>query len=783
MQIDFKSLAADLLSRSRELLPTWFPEGKIVGAEFVIGNLQGDAGDSLSINLHTGKWADFAGDARGGDLISLYAAKYGLRQAEAAEQLSNGAARMPAANPSVTAATARSAPRTERVLPPVIAPVPAGTKECDCITEKLGIPTKVWRYVDAAGGLMGYVARYDPLNQRKIYMPWTFDGKRWKPRKWPAPAPLYGLDDLARDVKRPVIVTEGEKAADAARELAGLVYAVVTWPGGANAVALADWKHLHGRRVILWPDADRAGLNCMYKLGAILKPYTASLHWLSVKGMPDGWDAADALASGSPDIAGAWNYGIFKTWAKPRASAVPVDGVDQFGDTVPAAASAPRAGDTPEDPAPQTSSLPAPDPASLTRPDPIAEALETATGMSYGSLAIRWAGLGLSLNGQGIPHPNMDNAVHVIEGDPTLHGRVWYDTFLQRLQTEPQTPRDWTDGDDLLMTHYMQRSLSMNKMGLDAVRQAVHLVAARFPRNCLQDSLNALPSWDKTPRCDMFFVDCFGAEQSHYSLSVGGNFWKSLVARARQPGCKVDNMVILEGLQGIQKSTACAVIVGEAFFTEAHESVTSKDFYVALQGKWLIEINEMDAFSRAEVTKINQVITCRTDRYRPPYGRTALDHPRQSIFIGTTNRDDYNRDETGFRRGWPIRCADIRIDVIRENRLQLLAEAIHRVAAGESWWEMPVDQTHAEQAARYIGDPWDEVVRDYVDMLDETTTAEVLRHAVDMPLERIGLPDQRRIAAILRHIGWRKIPAARRAGKVLNVWRRPAELARVRATP
>src|SRR5207302_6188158 len=116
----------------------------------------------------------------------------------------------------------------------------------------------------------------------------------------------------------------------------------------------------------------------------------------------------------------------------------------------------------------------------------------------------------------------------------------------------------------------------------------------------------------------------------------------------------VDNMLVLDGTQGIGKSSALRAIAGE-WFAEQHESATSKDFYQVLQGKMLVEISEMDSFSRAEVTKVKQVVTCTNDRFRESYGRRAEDHPRQCIFVGTSNKWTHD-DETGARRFWPIDC-------------------------------------------------------------------------------------------------------------------------------
>ena len=409
------------------------------------------------------------------------------------------------------------------------------------------------------------------------------------------------------------------------------------------------------------------------------------------------------------------------------------------------------------------------EPAPVPEPEPAKSLIP-----SFGSLASRWAAMGLSTATNGTPHANASNALHILQNDASLLGHVWYDTFLQRIQTGSQAPREWLDDDDISLMIYMQRDLAIHKMSALTVRQAVSYVATHDRRNCLKDLLDALPEWDKIGRCDAFFVDCFGCEPGKYASAVGGNFWKSIVARALRPGCKFDNMVILEGEQGIRKSTACLAIVGPSFFMEAHENVMSKDFYISMQGKWLVEVNEMDSFSRAETTKVKSVISCTNDRYRAPYERAARDHPRQNVFIGTTNRDDYNKDETGFRRGWPIRCTEIDVELIKQNRGQMFAEAIARLKAGEKWWLMPGEETRIEQEARYAEDPWSEPVGKYLASVREATAADILTNALAIPVGKQMRQDLMRAVSVMRICGWKKANRVRRQGEIVNLWR-PAD--------
>ena len=367
-----------------------------------------------------------------------------------------------------------------------------------------------------------------------------------------------------------------------------------------------------------------------------------------------------------------------------------------------------------------------------------------------------WSEWSLTCTKDGLPHTNLNNAAIVLESDPQFKGAVYFDEFLQRVIRRNSPEREWRDADDLEATRYMQSMLGLTRMSRDTVSQAVVNVAHQHPRNCVQEWLGSLRH-DGTQRLEAFFSDHFGAPQNDYTASASKNFWLSLVARAYKPGCKVDNMIVLEGSQGVGKSTALGIIAGD-WFAEQHESATNpKAFAEILQGKLLVEISEMDAFSRVEVNRVKQTVSCSCDRFRASYGRYAVDHPRTCVFVGTTNRDDWNRDETGARRFWPIACSGtIELESLRNLRDQYFAESVVRFRAEERHWEMPLGLATLEQEARYQRDPWHNAIVQKLKGKAHSTTTDLLVE-IGVELARQGKAEQMRVGQILRVLGWKRV--------------------------
>jgi putative DNA primase/helicase len=741
----FDALAADLLGRAHDLVPSWLPGGKPRGHEWVCGDFSGAPGRSLSVNLNTGQFADFAGDVKGGDLIALYAAIHNIGQGEAAKRLREGLGIQRA--PTIRESRKVQPPKVPRLGKP-----PAGTAPVE------GRWDHLWVYRDAVGEPIMCIARIDARGAEKkqiLQFSWDLDAGRWVGKAHPEPRPLYGLELLAQRPTAPVMIVEGEKAADAARRLAGHIYVVVSWAGGTNAIHKADWSALQGRRVLFWPDADKdhrenpkdktspllpeerqPGQKSMRAIAAMVHADVREVKILDVADAPrcasgvDGWDAADAEAEG-------WTWDRLLEWARPRAR------VWQ-----------PPVVDTPV----VTTSVVSTEPPIQQTQTPTAKDLEAHIPQDQPECAAAsfasWSDLGLTTGKNGA-HSNAENVRRILEAWEPLRGRIWRDEFTGKLMTTWAGPeREWADCDLKRLLVLIQGKLMLPSMGIDAVAHGVDVVADQHKRNGPRDWMETL-TWDGVERLEHWAVDLMGVTDSAYARAVSRCFLVSMIARVYDPGCKVDTMLILEGAQGARKSTALAVLGGQ-WFGEVASEIGSQKWLEQIQGKLLVEIAELDSMGKADSTRIKQALSCREDRFRPAYGRYVQSFRRQCVLVGTTNEDNYLRDATGGRRFWPMKVQDIDLDGLARVRDQLFAEAVAQFKAGRDWWEVPRDAAMAEQDARRQTDSWEETIGEWIQRSKarETTVREVLERALDMEPSKHDRTSQHRAGNALRALGF-----------------------------
>lgn len=376
----------------------------------------------------------------------------------------------------------------------------------------------------------------------------------------------------------------------------------------------------------------------------------------------------------------------------------------------------------------------------------------------------KFLSLGMDVSAQGKPIKNEANALKLVRNwTQVLHPDfIWYDEFHKTFFTKGLNnsgPLElWDNKKHLIeLLIIIQEELKFHGLTKNVLEDAVFSYGRKRARNEVSDYITAL-QWDGVPRINTFLHTCFGADDTQYTRYASKNLLIGLLARAMNPGCKLDTMVVLEGKQGKMKSTGLRTLVGDAWFTESFQDPTHKDFYVGLQGKLLVEISELESFNKADTTTIKRMLSCSTDRFRAPYGEIAMDWPRHNIFVGTTNDSGYLKDSTGNRRFWPVLTSKVDVDEIAFFRDMYFAEAYSRFKAGESWWQMPEIETLEQQESRVQDDSWQEAIEDYLVAHPATTIRDVAIYALDFNIQDINRVAENRITACLRRAGFDNRP-------------------------
>lgn len=740
--IKFKELADALLARSEALVPAWLPGGVRRGHEWVCAGLSGGTGTSCSVNLHTGQWADFASDERGGDLVALYGAIHGLDPGPAAVAVARDEGL------EDVAGVRRSATHVAPVRPPAppapakppasdeewrtVRPVPATAPEPTFKhhhRQPADISNKAAYRV--GGELHGYVVRFVTSDGGKDDLPYTWcqserDGTlAWKWKQFREPRPLYLPGGELPKPGQTVVLVEGEIKADVLQALLNAhapgVYVVASWPGGCKAWAKADWSWLAGCTVLMWPDTDSKRVQLTAKernacaddaeraAAAAAKPYldahkqpgmAAMLgigrHLMAAHGCtdvkvlaieapgvrPDGWDAKDAITTDG------WGF----------------DEVLAFFATAYAL------------PAPEgEGAAPAPAPAaeSAKKIDPPADAED---GDSSGSAARGPHWLQPFWNRK--KHYWMvsrELVIAALENDLQLVGLVAVNKLTNNIDLRRPLPGSnvpagpMTGATDLLLGRYLSLTYGLPSISRAALSEAIETVAHQNEFHPVQGYLQGLHHaevWDGTKRLDRWLPWVIGEMDAktgattlppkvfEYYCLVGRFFLLGMVNRVMNPGCKFDYCMVLEGKGGLMKSTLFKTLAGKAWFSDTHFDVgRGKDGQEQVQGLWVYELAELASFSKADINLIKAFISAEVDRYRPSYGRVVEAYPRQCVLGGTTNEKHWLRDRTGNRRWWPVGVRHrIKIEWLAKYRDQLLAEAYAEYLSGARFYPLPEEE-------------------------------------------------------------------------------------------
>jgi predicted P-loop ATPase len=313
----------------------------------------------------------------------------------------------------------------------------------------------------------------------------------------------------------------------------------------------------------------------------------------------------------------------------------------------------------------------------------------------------------------GNPKPTCRNTILAIGG---LGIACAHDTFHDKLSIGGQLVAQWA-GDVTDYAVHAVRMLVREQYSFDpptatAFDATVQLALAHSYDPVVQ-YLNAL-TWDGRSRLDGWLPNYMQALDTELNRMIGRLALIAAVRRARQPGTKFDQIIVLEGIEGRGKSTALEIMAGkENFSDQPILSLAAREQQEAVQGIWLYEIGELDGIRRAEVEHVKAFASRTIDRARPAYGRTRQDRPRRCIFFATTNdQTPYLVSQTGNRRFWPVRTGHVDIEGIARDRDQLWAEAAlleqhgTSIVLPERLWSV----AGAEQENRRLHDPWEDIL-------------------------------------------------------------------------
>ena len=349
--------------------------------------------------------------------------------------------------------------------------------------------------------------------------------------------------------------------------------------------------------------------------------------------------------------------------------------------------------------------------------------------------------------------------MHALRVAPQWRGVLAFNGFALRTIAAKTTPwgfsGEWSEQQDALTAEWLHHAGIF--VSLDVVARAIDTVANENSFHPIRAYLDGI-RWDGIPRIDTWLPRYAGAEDTPYARATGSKWLISAVARIREPGCKADHVLIIEGPQALGKSTMIRTL-GQEFYTDDIADLGSKDSAMQVQGAWIIELPELDSLARSEMSRIKAFITRASDRFRPPYGHRVIETPRQCVFAGTVNHSNYLRDETGGRRFWPVECRRIDIESLGRDRDQIWAESQYRYSTGESWWitdDVVIHNAVDEQAARYEGDPWEHLITEWAESREVVTIEQILMHCLEKPRAQWSQADKNRISRCLRCLGWER---------------------------
>lgn len=659
--------------------------------------------------------------------------------------------------------------KSRSVWSPIL-PVPEETPAARIRHSTRGEPLRVFIYRNAEDQLMGYVARFMTSSGEAVHLPMTWcqdqEGMRgWRWIQFPRFRPIYGLEVIP-DITASelvVIVFDEYEAVWGRKVMPDTVF--VSWPGGIRKIDEVDWSPLRGKTVLIWPTLtmDRAKVRRDAADAGAMLPREKQSGWmaaLKLEKIMRGFDCrvfgiVDPFNSDSPEGFGPAMAGL-QNWDEKRLTDYMFDhGLNGLGTEFDQMVRKVTGARIEADP-PLVSSQP--------------ELAPTGAGWEYKLIR---------KNGELVAC--LANVHDILANSEEWRGVIAFDEFAQRVVKLKPPPYqggvagEWESTDDSLTAMALSRAYKFTPSS-PLIAESIEVIARQNGFHPVRRWLCSL-TWDGVPRLSDWLDDFMGVAKSEYSMRVSRWYLLGMVARVMRPGVKFDYCLVLEGTQGLLKSSAFAVIGGD-WYGDTDINLDNKDSMSALQGKWIYEFAELGSLARHESSKQKSFISRQIDEYRPVYGRRQIRCPRQVVFGGTTNEDwGWNKDPTGGRRFWPVMVAnEVNIEGLRAAREQLFAEAFVRYEEGEKYWPDSKEQRDIfdpEQLKREQQDSIIDLLHDWVfNQRNDFSLAKAARDGLDVDASKLTRDLQTRIGHALKKLGCEKVE---KRNDVTRYWYKPPQ--------
>lgn len=385
--------------------------------------------------------------------------------------------------------------------------------------------------------------------------------------------------------------------------------------------------------------------------------------------------------------------------------------------------------------------------------------------------------------------PVSSNIDLILTHDPAFKGFIRYNELYRRMEVSGGALEGYEGSYDVALMQWLERSTYRIEATKGDCGSTLLHHSRKFPYNPVREYLEGL-EWDGVERISNTLLKRCGAiGNDSYLKSISRKFFISAAARALEPGCKVDTVLVLQGQQGAKK-TSFVECLARGWYTTSSGKVEDKDMRIQTTESWLVELSELAAMRKSSIESLRGFITQRSDRIRIPYATYHEEFPRRCIFVGTTNAAQPLTDEEGNRRWWVVTCDTIDLKALERERDQLWAEAVwcyrQHVKEREAgvpeeqmqyrWWLSPEEQRISNEENEMFTventvlldlQMWQRAKYESNEMLPAMTLTDIARKVLRVSTENLHrdtslLP---RLSKALQVLGWRRIIRQRNGGR------------------